>query len=110
MIKFHRARFEDLEPNWNEMAGGFPWFKIYHSLEWLNFIKETQGLKRILYAITLRDEIVGWKPGFLIQKGPPRIFASPFEGWTTAYMGPLIRKDVSEATVLRALYTCHWTR
>lgn len=54
----------------------------------------TQDAKKLIYHITENDETVAFLPGFIIRKGPIKIFASPFEGWNTPYMGPLLRECV----------------
>jgi len=42
-------------------------------------------------------------PWVYYYKGPIRIFASPFEGWNTPYLGPLFLGKVSDAVILEAL-------
>lgn len=82
----------------------YPWFKAYHLSEWLSFIDETQKVERRVYAIADRDTVVGYLPGFLIHKGPVRIFASPFEGWNTPYMGPLLCENVHQQCLAEAIW------
>lgn len=77
-----------------DVISGFPNYNIYHSLEWSHFIEQTQDAKKLIYHITENDETVAFLPGFIIRKGPIKVFASPFEGWNTPYMGPLLRECV----------------
>jgi len=51
----------------------------------------------------MNEEVVGYLAGFTIRKGPIKIFASPFPGWTTAYMGPLLDKRVPQRLFSRNL-------
>ncbi len=60
-------------------------------------------MKRHIYEISDRGRTIGYLPGFIIYKGPIRIFASPFEGWNTPYLGPLFLGKVSDAVILEAL-------
>jgi hypothetical protein len=53
-------------------------------------------IKKVIYEIKMNEELVGYLAGFTIRKGPIKIFASPFPGWTTAYMGPLLDKRVPQ--------------
>lgn len=76
--------------DWNTIVGKFPNYYVYHSLEWLNFVEHTQKTERLVYIISKNGETVGLLPGFVIRKGPIRIFAAPFEGWNTPYMGALL--------------------
>ncbi|GLI51892.1 hypothetical protein TSYNTROOL_19780 [Tepidanaerobacter syntrophicus] len=82
--------------DWNNKISKFKNKTIYHTYEWLEFIEESQGLEKILYEITINEKVEGYLPGFIIKKGPIKIFGSPFPGWTTPYMGPLINENISQ--------------
>jgi lipid II:glycine glycyltransferase (peptidoglycan interpeptide bridge formation enzyme) len=82
---------------WNSLIQDYKLKTVYHMWEWLEFIQESQNLKKYIYEIILDNKVVGYLPGFLIKKGPLRIFGSPFPGWTTPYMGPLLDNNVSQA-------------
>jgi len=81
---------------WNALISNYKSKTIYHTYEWLEFIEESQGLKKAIYEIIMDNEVKGYLVGFRIKKGPINIFGSPFPGWTTPYMGPLINDDVSQ--------------
>lgn len=89
-----------IKDEWNNKISQYSSKTIYHSYEWLEFIKVSQGLELVIYEICEKDRIIGYLPGFTIKKGPIKIFGSPFPGWTTPYMGPLINKDVSQDVFL----------
>lgn len=84
------------EDEWNSIISRYPSKTIYHTYEWLEFIEESQGLEKVIYEIVMKDKIVGYLPGFIIKKGPIKIFGSPFPGWTTTYMGPLLDDTVPQ--------------
>ena len=84
------------EDEWNSRIARYPSKTVYHTSEWLAFIEESQGLEKVIYEIVMDEQVVGYLPGFIIKKGPIKIFGSPFPGWTTPYMGPLIDKTVPQ--------------
>ena len=86
---------------WKEVLASFPEHKLYHLPEWFNFVEHTQKIEKLVYIISHGDEIVGYLPGFIIRKGPVKIFASPFEGWYTPYMGLLVNDNVNKASLLQ---------
>ena len=81
---------------WNQEVERFPNKTVYHTYEWLEFIERSQGLRKIIYEIRIDGTVVCYLPGFAIRKGPLKIFASPFPGWTTPYMGPLLLESVPQ--------------
>lgn len=86
---------------WNSRILEYSGKTIYHTYEWLEFIEESQGLEKIIYEIIINDKVVGYLPSFEIRKGPIKIFGSPFPGWTTPYMGPLINDNISQELFLK---------
>lgn len=104
-MELRRIEVEDkLLDNWNETVDQFSTFRIYHSYQWLNFIEQTQKVEKIVYRIFDKEDIIGYFPGFIIKKGFIKIFSSPFEGWTTPYMGPLINDNIDQNKLLQAIY------
>ena len=89
--------------DWNFRIGKYDSKTIYHTNEWLEFIAESQGLSKVVYEIFLDKEVVGYLPGFIIKKGLIKIFGSPFPGWTTPYMGPLINKTVPQELLFKQI-------
>lgn len=103
-MQIEQLNSPQLSADWNDIVSQLHGFRAYHLSEWMNFIEETQGLKKIVYEISNNGETVGYLPGFAIHKGPVRIFASPFEGWNTPYMGPVICSDEDQGQLLQAIY------
>ena len=96
--KMHIRKLQNdiTKDEWNNIISNYESKTLYHTYEWLEFIEEIQGLKKEIYEIVDDNEIVGYLPGFRIKKGPVNIFGSPFPGWTTPYMGPIINNNVSQ--------------
>jgi lipid II:glycine glycyltransferase (peptidoglycan interpeptide bridge formation enzyme) len=60
---------------------------LFSTVEWLNFIELNQKAKPFIIKITENSKFIGYFTGFLFTKFGIKIVASPFNGWTTAYMG-----------------------
>lgn len=60
---------------------------LFTTMEWINYIKINQKAKPIIIRITENTNFVGYFTGFLFSKYGIKIVASPFNGWTTGYMG-----------------------
>jgi len=78
-------------------------WSLFHTPEWLRFLDEAQPGRSVLLALQRGTEVVGLLPGREQKIGPIRIFASPFPGWTTPYMGPILQQGVSPLAFFSAL-------
>jgi hypothetical protein len=96
-VRFDRA------PQWDAAISGFSSAHLYHLGCWLDFVEETQNVVRRIYGIYEGGEIVGYLPGFIVQKGPIRVFGSPLPGWTTDYLGPVISPSVDQQGLWSAI-------
>ena len=88
---------------WDAALGRCDRWSLFHTAAWLDFIEQTQPVRRRVYGIYGREELVGYLPGFELKMGPVRIFGSPFPGWTTAYLGPALVAGVDTAALFPAL-------
>jgi hypothetical protein len=88
---------------WKSILETFPEHRIYHTPEWFKFLMNTQKAKLRVYIFGKDEQIIGFLTGLVMNKGPIRIFASPFEGWYTPYLGPLLRDDDDIYEVLKLL-------
>jgi CelD/BcsL family acetyltransferase involved in cellulose biosynthesis len=88
---------------WNQAIAKFDIKHFYHHGEWLDFIEQTQSVRRRIYAIHAGTTILGYLPGFVLKRGPVRIFGSPLPGWTTDYMGPVLQRGVEMEGLLTAI-------
>ena len=92
-MDFKRIESTITKDEWNDIVWQYKNKTIYHTYEWLEFIEESQNLKKIIFEIKYDGKVVGYLPGFPIKKGPIKIFGSRFAGWMTPYMGPLMNDD-----------------
>jgi len=92
--------------DWHEI----PWdeldrFKdrnIFQTRSWLQFLSETQSARPVVARITCTDGCIGYVTGLIVSKMGVRIFASPFKGWTTAYMGFNVQPGYARSEVSKA--------
>lgn len=66
---------------------GFLSKNLFTTIEWINFIKETQNGEPIVIRITDEQKLIGYFSGLIVKKFGVKILGSPFNGWTTGYMG-----------------------
>lgn len=76
---------------------------IFTTMEWLNYMKINQNAAPLIIRITNNNDFVGYFTGFLFSKYLIKIIASPFDGWTTAYMGFDVKDDYKRADVMGPL-------
>ncbi len=69
-------------------------------MEWINFLENSFQLKRLLLGIFKDNQIVGVFPTLVTRRGPFKIWGSPLRGWGTAFMGPLVEKELLEEVML----------
>ncbi len=101
MLKFDRLHLS-LE-NWDSTLQQFPDRTIYQSTAWLNFLSETQKGEIVIAALHEGNSVLGYFSGLIIRRFGLRILGSPFPGWTSAYMGLLLKPEVPRTEALEAL-------
>lgn len=88
---------------WDAALARFDLWHLYHTAAWLDFLEQTQPVERRAYAIHGGEGLAGYLPGFALRQGPVRIFGSPFPGWTTPYLGPVVNRSVDWPELYRAI-------
>ncbi|MBV8673059.1 MAG: GNAT family N-acetyltransferase [Acidobacteriaceae bacterium] len=101
MLKFQRITLD--RENWDSTLQQFPDRTIYQSLAWLDFLSETQRGEIVIAALHESNSVLGYFTGMIIQRFGLRILGSPFPGWTTAYMGLVLKPEVPRMVALEAL-------
>ena len=71
---------------WREMDG-FSDRTVLQTREWLGFVAESQRATPVVAEVLEEGSRVGFFTGLVIRKLGLAILGSPFEGWTTPYMG-----------------------
>lgn len=60
---------------------------VYHHPLWLRTVEEGLGMRVALLGIGQGSRLVGVLPGFVVRKGPLRLFGSPLRGSMTSHLG-----------------------
>jgi len=88
------SKINDLDnEQWNKEISRYGSNYLFHSSEWLNFLRESQGGEILKLKIEENGRIVGYFAGIIVKKGMFKILGSPLPGSTTDYMGPIVNKD-----------------
>lgn len=67
---------------------------VFTTREWIEYIAEDANAEPIVVEIHRKGEIIGYFSGLQFKKFGVRIIGSPFNGWSTCYMGlDLFRTD-----------------
>lgn len=101
MMKFIRVPLS-LE-NWASTLQRFPDRTVCQSSEWLGFLEETQSGEIVIAALHEGNSVLGYFSGLMIRRFGLRILGSPLPGWTTAYMGLVLKPEVPRTDALEAL-------
>ena len=89
--------------NWNSTLQQFPDRTICQSPAWLDFLAETQRGEIVIAALHEGNSVLGYFSGLMIKRFGLRILGSPFPGWSTAYMGLVLKPEVLRMEALEAL-------
>lgn len=98
--------FEWVHPSpesWARTLQEFPDRTLYQSSPWLSFLEETQKGEIVIAALREGNALLGYFAGLMIRRFGLRILGSPLPGWTTSYMGFILKPEVSRADALEAL-------
>ncbi|MCZ6893675.1 MAG: GNAT family N-acetyltransferase [Gammaproteobacteria bacterium] len=76
---------------------------MYQTPAWMAFVAETQSAESVVAAIKSDGRTVGHFCGLIVRRMGIRILGSPFEGWTTSYMGLLLDESASRRHAMDAL-------
>ena len=75
---------------WAAVVERHPEASVYHSPEWLEFLRVTQGAEPVVATVLAADRPVGHFVGGIVRRFGVPILGSPLRGWTTAGMGFLL--------------------
>jgi len=77
--------------------------ELFTTIEWINFIAISQKAKPIIIRIMKDNDYIGYFTGILFKRFGIRIVGSPFEGWSTAYMGFNIKSGHSRIDIIEPI-------
>ncbi|MGI6727980.1 MAG: GNAT family N-acetyltransferase [Anaerovoracaceae bacterium] len=88
---------------------------VFTTVEWLNFIENNQKAEPLIIRITENMNLVGYFTGLIFKKFWIKIIGSPFDGWTTPYMGFNVAENYNREDLIKPLskflfntYKCHF--
>lgn len=76
---------------------------LFQTPEWLRFLERDHAGRTRVIALRRGGEVVGLLPCRERRFGPARVLASPFSGWNTPHMGPVLQPDVASEEFFGAL-------
>jgi CelD/BcsL family acetyltransferase involved in cellulose biosynthesis len=76
---------------------------VFHTVQWLNFLRESQGAEPVIAAIRVDEAPAGYFVGAIVKRFGVRILGSPLRGWATESMGFLVEPGVDRRSVADAL-------
>jgi CelD/BcsL family acetyltransferase involved in cellulose biosynthesis len=88
---------------WQNTLQTYPDRTIHHTPAWLSFVAQTQHADPVVLALQHGTQTVGHFTGLQVQKYGVRVLGSPFQGWTTSYMGFCLSPDVSRRAAVEAV-------
>ena len=79
---------------------------IYHHPLWLRTVEEGLGMRVVLLGLRQGSSLAGVMPGFIVRKGPIRLFGSPLRGSMTPHLGWILAAGQPPAgqALLNAVY------
>ena len=99
MLSFERIDVS----GWGKILSAYPKRCVYQTPEWMSFVAETQRAEPVAAAIKADGRTAGHYCGLIVRRMGLRILGSPFQGWTTGYMGLLLTKDTLRRPAMQAL-------
>jgi len=100
MITFERIDINNVP--WHELDQ-YDDRSIFQTYPWIKFVAEAQSAEPLVAVIKENDRILGYFTALIVKKFGIKILGSPFDGWTTTYMGFNLLADTSLHEVLEAL-------
>jgi len=76
---------------------------VFQTPAWLAFLSRTQHGVPVVGVLRDGRDVLGYFVGLVVRKLGLRILGSPFPGWSTDYMGFILREGVDRREAVRAL-------
>lgn len=76
---------------------------VFQSTPWLRFLADAVGGELVFAALHDGSAECGYFAGMVVRKFGLRILGSPLPGWTTSYMGMLLKPGISRIAALDQL-------
>ena len=100
MLTLERVALDDVD--WDVLDSYWD-RNLFQRRAWLDFIAAFAGGEIVVAAVQEHGRVLGYFSGVLFKKFGIPILASPFRGWTTAFIGFNLDQNVPRDEALRAL-------
>ena len=95
-LNINKVPWQELDQYWDR--------SVFQTQGWVNFIAEAQNAESVVAEVKEGEQVLGYFTGLITKKLGIRILGSPFDGWTTTYMGLNLLPGVDLQAVLEALH------
>jgi hypothetical protein len=85
MARFERLSMDSID--WGKTLSTFPDRIVFQTPAWLSFLAETQKAEPVFAALKEENDTLGYFTGLIVQQFGLKILGSPFQGWSSPYMG-----------------------
>lgn len=100
MYQFEKILFKNI--NWEEYYN-FPNKTILTTKDWIEFVEEDSKAQPYILRITEDKRFVGYFTSLIVKKFGIKIVGSPFQGWSTPYMGIDVENVSEKISILPQL-------
>lgn len=101
MLRWYRLEISLEE--WTQRIEKFSDRTLFHSSSWLRFLENAVGGERVLAVLREGNSECGYFAGVVVRKLGLRILGSPLPGWTSSYMGFVLRPEIPRCDAVTAL-------
>lgn len=77
---------------------------VFQTRAWISFLAVSQRAVPVIVGIQAGGRAVGYFVGLIVERFGVRILGSPFPGWTTDYMGFVLKPGSCRISALRGLF------
>lgn len=84
---------------WNSIVKEHPNGTIFHTLEWMNILKQFYKVKTLHLGIYQDNKLSGVFPFCIQRKGIFNIYMSPLHEAATPYGGPIVKADIIDEVI-----------
>lgn len=102
VYSFSVVNMEDID---EDEFNSSPDKSIFTTKEWIGFIEEDAKAKPIIVRITKDNKFIGYFSGLVFKKFGIRMVGSPFEGWSTCFMGLDLNEEEDRLAIYSELCT-----
>src|SRR6266487_3423033 len=101
MARFERVSMDSSD--WGKALSAFPDRIVFQTPAWLSFLAETQKAEPVLAALKEGNDTLGYFTGLIVQQFGLKILGSPFQGWSSPYMGFTLSSSTPRRLAAEAL-------